>query len=148
MSERTEDADFLLLCRGFVALVLIVVLGVVAAESQLDRLTGRQDFGELLNVRREAIAGVYSLYLLGTGYQLKSLYSVAEVSNTDHSLSVKVAGSNFTVPTVFYVDLDGFFAEGWKDKLVVRVLSSRQVLGEYLAPYSTKLRNFVNSIGP
>jgi len=148
MIERKTTADFFVLCRGFIALVLIIVIGVYAAGNQLNRLTGRQDFSDLLNIRQEAPGGPYLVCALGTGYQFRSLYSVASVSNTDDSLSVKVAGRYFTMPTVIYTDLNKVLAGTWQDKLIARGLIVRQALEKYLAPYGVKFRNYFNFFGP
>jgi len=148
MLLRLGAEDALMLGRGLAALLVVIILGVVITENQLNNLTERQEFEQALNVRRDETAGVYAAYFLGTGFKLRALYPVAGLSNTDTSLTVTAGGKRLTIPTVLYADLGQaeYWLVLWRRQFVSEALKTRQALDSYLDLLRPLIRDMVNSI--
>jgi hypothetical protein len=142
------SGDALKLGRGLAALLVVIVVGVVVTENQLNNLTERQEFVQALNVRREESTGVYAAYLLGSSYKFRALYPVARLSNTDNSLAVTAGGKRLTIPTVLYADLGQteYWLALWRRQFVSEALKTRQALDRYLEQLRPLIRDIVDSI--
>lgn len=143
---RLAMADMFMLGRGFIALTVIVLLGVVTAENQLNDLTQRQNFVQVANIRRDEVAGVYSAYILGSGYQVKTIYPVAMISNTPHSITLESTGKRLTIPTVVFADLQktNYWLALWRQQFITEALETKQELERYLLLFRPLFRDIVN----
>lgn len=145
---RMAMVDVFILGRGFVALMVIVLLGVAAAENQLNDLTQRQDFVQVANIRRDEVDGVYSAYLLGSSYHVRTIYPVASISNTPHSFTLEVAGTRLTVPTVLCFDLQkaNYWLALWHQQFVTEAFKTKQELESYLLLFRPIFQDFIKQI--
>jgi len=148
MLLRLASSDALMMGRGLAALLVVILLGVVITENQLNNLTERQEFEQALNVRRDESAGVYAAYFLGNSYKLKALYPVARLSNTDNSLTVTAGKKQLTIPTVLYADLGQaeYWLALWRRQFVSEALKTRQALDKSFDQLRPLIRDMVDSI--
>lgn len=92
-----EEKDKALLLRGIAMLLIIIIGGVVAAESQINSLTRQHPFAESFNIRRDS-AGTYTIYLFGNEVSFAGMYGVAEIDE-QQNIVVFVASKRVLIPT-------------------------------------------------
>jgi hypothetical protein len=145
---RLAAADMFVLGRGFIALAMVVLLGVATAEYQMNDMTQRQSFVQVANIRRDEIAGVYSAYLLGSSYRLKAIYPVAGIRNTPQSVTLEAAGMRLTVPTVVSFDLQkmNYWLALWRRQFVSEAFETKRQLENYLLMLRPMLQEIINQI--
>lgn len=119
--------DVLMIGRGLLILVIVIALGLSAAEQQLNTLTQRQEFVRFLAMNRNN-EGVYTLEVLGTSYTVSAVYEVAEIRNQDNSISILTPFAAWIIPKYLYIDcrkelawlvlhieyLEQYIRQGWK----------------------------------
>lgn len=95
--------DVLMIGRGLLILVVVITLGLSAAEQQLSTLTQRQEFVRILAMNRND-EGVYTLEVLGTSCSISAVYEVAEISNQDNNVSILTPLATWIIPKYLYID--------------------------------------------
>ena len=97
------DRDSFIVFRSLLILVLVVILGVTVSERQLNSLTQRQETVSAFDIRCE-YPGIYSIYILGSSYNMSAVYSVGEIINNDKAIIIKTANQSISIPT--YIEID------------------------------------------
>jgi len=89
--------------RGLLILVVVIMLGVSVSEQQLNSLTERQESVRAFNISCE-YPGAYSIYILGSSYNMSAVYSVGEIINNDKAIIIKNEHHLIRIPT--YIEID------------------------------------------
>jgi hypothetical protein len=136
-------ADARVMSRGIVIFTVAVIVGVVAADNQVNCLTARNDFGQALNIRRET-DGFYRAYVFGQNWGLKTVYPVGAITSGDDALTVTVSGQRLTVPTAARFNLERtiYWLDVWRRQFVAAAWRTRQEL----AGYREQLQPFIHYI--
>jgi hypothetical protein len=98
-----EYRESILIFRGLVILVVVVILGVSVTEQQLNSLTQRQEGGSTFSIAYDQ-SGLYSMHILGSTYNMRAVYSMGEIVNSDKAIIVKTMNHSITIPT--YIEID------------------------------------------
>lgn len=136
-------ADRRILRRGLAILAVIVVAGVTVVETQMNRLTQRQEFSQTLGLRREA-DGYWRAYALGAGIGLRAVYPVGTIASSDNSLTIGLGGRTVTLPTVLSMNIDWplYWLEVWRRQFIAEAIKTKEELAalrEQLRPLLRKL---------
>jgi hypothetical protein len=147
MFVRLTRNDAVVVSRGLLALAIIIVLGVAAAESQLNTLTEQSEFVKAFNIRQEA-AGAYTAYMFGQQRSVSSAVTVGTIANAGSTLLIGVGGHNLAVPTATTLDLSDVVltAKHWLDlwygQFIAEAWRTKQELAEiaaFVTPYLKSL---------
>lgn len=139
MLVRMAPADVLVICRAFVVMIIIVVLGVMMAESQMDTLTRKQDFVQVLNIRDEGM-GNYEAYLFGYSRSFSAVYQMNGIDNGDQFIAVGPAANRIIIPTMLYIDASKSMCwlELWSNQFLQEAAKTARFFAHYamcLKPY-------------
>ncbi|HWQ61991.1 MAG TPA: hypothetical protein VN521_06745 [Negativicutes bacterium] len=147
MLSSLSSADTRQVGRGLLIFAVAIVIGVVAVDNQLSRLTARHDFGQVLNIRRDE-AGYYHAYAFGQSCEVKAAYPVGTVTGGDGALTVAVAGHKLIVPTAARFELGEvvYWLEVWRRQFVAAALRTKQELAVYGEELRPIIRNIVDGI--
>jgi hypothetical protein len=113
--------------RGLLILIAAITLGLSVAEQQLNTLTQRQEFVQILAMNRNN-ESVYTLEILGSSYRVSAVYEVAEIRNQDKSVSIYTPFATWIIPKYLYIDcheelawldlhlkyLEQYIRQGWE----------------------------------
>jgi len=102
-----ED-DLGVVVRGIAGLSLLVIGGVVLAETSLNDLTRQVDFVQFVNLQMSKM-GEYTFYFCGESFKLNALMEVGSITNTDRKLCVEIGAYTVTLNTMPVVDLRNVF---------------------------------------
>ena len=95
--------DAIVVLRGLLILIVVIMLGVSVSERQLNSLTQRQESVRAFNISCEH-PGAYSIYILGSSYNMSAIYSVGEMINNDKTIIIKNDHHLIAIPT--YIEID------------------------------------------
>ena len=125
--------DTLMVLRGLLILVVVIILGVSVSERQLNSLTQRQESVRAFTMNCDD-KGVYSIYILGSNYNIKAVYSVGEIINTDKLIIIKIAQQSIQIPTYIEIDCNKELKllELGANLLISKGLSFKKTLEVYL----------------
>lgn len=142
-----SSADMRQVGRGLLMLAVAIVIGVVAVDNQLSRLTARHDFGQVLNIRRDE-AGYYHAYVFGQSCEVKAAYPVGTVTGGAGALTVAVAGHKLTVPTAARFELGeaAYWLEVWRRQFVAAALRTKQELAVYGEELRPLVRGLIDAV--
>jgi hypothetical protein len=140
-------ADTRVIGRGIAILCVAIAVGVVAVDNQLNRLTARHEFGQVLNVRREA-SGYYRAYIFGQSWGVRAVYPVGSITSGGDALTLEVGGRRLTVPTAVRVELDRavFWLEVWRRQFVAAAVRTKQELGAYWDELRPLVRELMDAV--
>jgi len=120
--------------RGFLFLIVIIILGVSIAEGQLNTLTHRQEYAYVFTVNSDS-QGRYSIYLLGSSYNVNAIYSVGQFINNEEHIIIKTPYCSMSIPK--YVEFDCkkelVLLELWAKLLVEELEKCKQTLNQYIS---------------
>ncbi|MDD4601792.1 hypothetical protein SDC9_08981 [bioreactor metagenome] len=142
MFIRPTSAEMTLICRGVAAFLLVVVLGVSLAESQLNSMTKRNEFVQAINIKRD-ITGKYTAYLLGTEYSIRAVYDVARISANDRALAIEAAGHKFLIPKSINLSQFQALASIWRQQFLDEALTFKQTFAGYLKEIRQKINLYL-----
>ncbi len=147
MLQELSAADTRRVGRGLLVLAAAIVIGVVAVDNQLSRLTARHDFGRVLSVSRDQ-ACYYRAYLFGQGWEGKAAYRVGTVNSGDGSLTVTAAGHRLTVPTAARIELGEAlrWLEVWRQQFVAAALRTKRELAAYGEELRPLIRGLIDAV--
>lgn len=148
MLLRMAASDMRVLGRGVMALVLIIAVGVVTTERQLNDMTRQQDFVQALNIRRDEANGLYGVYFLGSSGQIRAIYPVAGIGNTASTLTLAANGRTIALPTVLYFDLRqaAYWLNVWQLQFMNEAHRTKQKLNNYLIEIKPFIRQITDSV--
>ena len=98
-----EYRDSILIFRGVVILVVVIILGVSVTQQQLNSLTQRQECVGAFTIPYDQ-SGNYSMYLFGSSYDVKAVYSVGKIVNGDKAVFIETMDYSMKIPTYIEVD--------------------------------------------
>lgn len=136
-------ADRRILQRGLAILAVIVIAGVTVVETQMNRLTLRQEFVQVASLRRDA-DGYWRAYAFGASAGVRAVYPLGTITSTDRTLTAGVNGRSVTMPTVLYMNIDRplYWLEVWRRQFVTEAFKTR----EELAVLLSELRPFLKKL--
>ncbi len=139
--------DARVISRGITILVLAIVVGVVAVDNQLNRLTERHEFGQALNVRREA-SGYYRAYVFGQSWGIRAVYPVGTIKSGGDAFTLEVGGRRLTVPTVVRMELDraAYWLEVWRRQFVAAAVRTKRELAGYWDELRPLVRELIDAV--
>jgi len=132
MFINLSKPDILMISRGLVVLVVVIMVGVAAAETQLNSLTHQHEFAQSFCVRRDR-QGVYSAYIFGNGGSVSAVYQIAEISNK-REIIVDAAGYRVIIPTRFTLDYKEVLTliKLWYKQFITEALNTKRTLERYM----------------
>ncbi len=96
--------------RGLILFTVMTVLGVMAAEQQINHLTGRQNFVQSFNLVHSQ-DGQYLAYLFGEPYHVEESYAVGALSNSDKAVYLTLGTKVFIIPFIYSFQVQPSFDE-------------------------------------
>lgn len=100
--------DWKMIRQGLALLSVMTVLGVMAAEQQINQLTEHQTLVESFNVVRDQ-DGTYLTYLLGNSYRVAGSYTVGAISNSDKAVYLGIGSKIYIVPYIYSFPAQEYF---------------------------------------
>lgn len=142
-----STADTRVISRGIAVLCVAIVVGVVAVDNQLNRLTARHEFGQVLNIRREA-SGYYRAYVFGQSWGVRAVYPVGSITTGGDVLALEVSGRRLTVPTAVRVELDRvvYWLEVWRRQFVAAAVRTKRELAGYWGELRPLVRELMDAV--
>lgn len=139
-----EYRDTIIIFRGLLILVVVIILGVSVSERQLNSLTQRQEGVRAFNINCDP-RGVYSIYILGSTYNMSAVYSVGEIINNEKAIIIKTTHHNIAIPTYIEIDCkkELILLDLWAKLLVDKGLTFKKTLELYLAGLPQKLNVYL-----
>lgn len=136
-----SDTDITKLSRGVFLLVLLIMVGVTAAETQLNRLTHRQEFAQAFAVKRDN-NGQYAAYLFGNSVKARAVYPVAQVTD---DRQIIVAGGKLVMPTRVRIDTQAILAKlaAWYQRTIHQAIEVKRLLQQYVAAFCGELVQYL-----
>jgi len=133
--------------RGILAFVLFVILGLAAADKQINLLTGRADCVQIFNIRRDE-AGFYHGYFFGRSAAVRAVFPAGAISSTDRTLTVAAGGRRLTVPTVVYLRFDEavYWLETWRRQFIAEAYKAKRDLAAYGEQIKPLLRALADAV--
>jgi hypothetical protein len=140
-------ADRRNLRRGLALLAVIVVAGVIIVETQLNRLTQRQEFAQALGLRREA-DGCWRAYALGASAGMQAVYPVGIIASTDRSLTIGLTGRSVTLPTLLSMNIDRplYWLEVWRRQFVTEAFKTKEELEALIGQLRPLIRKMAEDV--
>ena len=117
MKIMEQDDSTKMIGQGIILLLVIIIVGVMAAETQLNHLTKRAEFAQFMNVRHTT--DHYCFYVFGNRYQVGAIQYIGEISNTDSQLIYQSGTKKLIIPTKLAISLDEIFAAAIRGKQVL-----------------------------
>lgn len=147
MLMKLALTDKIRLGMGFLALLLFVISGVVAAEAQLNDLTHSQDFVKVLNVKRDN-GRTYAAYFFGNGYNVKAAYDIGTISNTEQAVAFDIAGYRATLPLKASTEIAKieFWLQTWRNQFVTEAVKTKLVFEGYLGQLRPLIKEIFDSV--
>lgn len=133
MLIRPASSEIAILCRGIIALMLVVLLGVSLAENQLNTLTQRQECVQFINIHRDK-TGIYSFYLFGMEYSVRGVYNIARVTNNDRKIKIEANGYKLDLPTYLNINYSQIQSvlNMWHRQFVEEAIKFKHSLQDYV----------------
>lgn len=144
MFNNIEYTDLAKIGQGILALVFVVVLGVIAAETQLNHLTHQHEFAQSFYLMRDN-TGQYSTYVFGNSLNFKAVYPVAKIID-NKELLIMIAGHHFILPVQIDFDSQKIVSvlKMWYKQFISEALFTKQNIHRYLAEFSHDLTRYMN----
>lgn len=98
------EADFGVVARGVLGLFVLVVSGVLLAETAVNDLTRHADFIQFINMQISRM-GEYTFYFCGDNYKFNAVIEAAKLSKVGSKLVVETGGSSITIDTMPALDI-------------------------------------------
>lgn len=143
---RSNCQDRKIIYKGIVVFLLIVIVGIVVAETQLNDLTKRADYVQCFNVRRNVDS--YAFFLFGTSHQIRAIKNIGNFVNTEDEIRYQIDGEQVIIPTRITVDIHDVLlqATNIRQHILMEIKQQKkglilylQQLGNYLQEVTTKI---------
>ncbi|GBG56386.1 hypothetical protein SPFL3102_00184 [Sporomusaceae bacterium FL31] len=143
MFNNMEHTDLAKIGQGILALVFVVVLGVIVAETQLNNLTHQHEFAQAFYLMRDN-TGQYSTYVFGNSLNIKAVYPVAKIDNKE--ILIMIAGQHFILPLQIDFDSQKILSvlKTWYKQFISEALFTKQNIHRYLTEFSRDLTRYMN----
>lgn len=143
MFTSIEQDDFTKIMKGLLVLTLIIVFGVVAAETQLNKLTHQHEFAQSFYLMRDH-TGRYSSYLFGNGMSIRAVYPVAKIVNNKEFV-LFIADKEVSLTTQLDVNAKEIQAilELWTRQFIHEAIHTKQILHKYIADFCRDLAEYM-----
>ncbi len=131
MFVRLTAVEMMPILKGMVALMLFIVIGVAAAEYQLNSLTLQSTYVRSFNIKRDQ--GIYSAHILGTSASFSAVYPIASLQHSGRHIILKNNSCNFTIPTMILIDVQQaeYWPSRWRKKFVDEAYKTKENLLTY-----------------
>ncbi len=135
-----EYREIRLLLRGLFILLSVIVIGVSVSERQLHSLTQQENPDHAFSIIRNQ-SEVYTVYILGIGYTMRTIYPVGEIIHTDKNVMIKTPEHDITIPTYIEIDCtkELVFLEEEAKLLVTEAFKYKQKLELYIHDLGQKI---------
>jgi len=142
--NNMEHTDLAKIGQGILALVFVVVLGVIVAETQLNNLTHQHEFAQAFYLMRDN-TGQYSTYVFGNSLNIKAVYPVAKIIDNKEIL-IMIAGQHFILPLQIDFDSQKILSvlKTWYKQFISEALFTKQNIHRYLTEFSRDLTRYMN----
>lgn len=140
MFIRLDPVDSSRIGRGFLIVLLVIIMGVSVAENQINSLTQNQEIGKAFNITNNK--GIYSGYLLGYDYSTSFLWAIGKIYNNEQELVIEVKNFTFTIPLRMQfalADAAAMATEG-RRKFVQESIDTKQSFEKCLKLMEEKIR--------
>lgn len=147
MLIRPAPSEMLHILWGLLVLLFIIIAGVVAAESQLNTLTQRQDCVQVLNMKRD-LNGGYSAYFFGQIYHVQAVFPVAEIFNQDHDIIIQAGNYRIVIPATLEPDAGQARQRFsmWFKPIAGEAFRCKYILQRYLADASARMSDYIRQL--
>jgi len=132
MLVRMPSDEIIILSKGIVAMLLFIMIGVAAAEHQLNDLTLQSSYVRSFNVQRDH--GGYSAHILGNGMRINALYPVGTIHNSTNGITLQAGGYRATIPTILHFNIERpiYWLTRWYGQFTDEALRTKENLISYL----------------
>lgn len=130
--NRMPAEEVVILSRGIIAMLVFIMLGVAAAEHQLNDMTMQSPYVRSFNIRRDN--GGYAAHVLGNGIRISGQIPVAAIRNSSKDITLQVSGSRVTIPTVLYFNIERplYWLNVWYGQFTEKAFQTKENLSGYL----------------
>jgi len=130
--NRMPAEEVMVLSRGIIAMLVFIIVGVAAAEHQLNDLTMQSPYVRSFNVRRDN--GGYTAHVLGKGISISGQIPVGAVRNSSKDITIQVGGGRVTIPTVLYFNIERpiYWLNLWYGQFTDKAFRTKENLIGYL----------------
>ena len=140
-----EYRDRMLVLRGMAILVLVIILGIGVTQEQLNSLTQRPECIASVAIPYDQ-SGIYSLTLLGAGYQMRAVYPIGQIITSERTILIKAMNGAIQVPT--YIEFDCKkelrMLELWARLLVKEAFVCKAMIGVYVTLIHERINVYVS----
>ena len=142
-----SKAEMKPLLQGIALCFTLVIIGVAAAEYQLNSLTLRSSHNQSFNVTKQQ--GIYTIYVLGKSERFSGLYAQADFKQSAEKIELKHNLFSVTIPTKIQYNFEPIrhWPETWRKQFVAEAYKTKHsFLGYYheLEPSLTAARLWIN----
>lgn len=140
-----EYGDRMLIIRGVVILVVVILLGILVTQHQLNTLTQRQECIVAVDIPHDQ-NGIYSFYLFGANYDVQGVYPIGQIINKDQSIVLKGMGYMIEVPTYIEINCkkELKLLDLWAKLLVKEAFQYKQAVGVYMLIIHERINVYVS----
>ena len=140
-----EYGDRMLVIRGVVILVVVILLGVLVTQHQLNTLTQREECIVAVDIPRDQ-QGIYSFYLFGATYDVQGVYPVGQIINKEQSIVLKSMGYMIEVPTYIEINCKKELErlDLWAKLLVKKIFQFKRVAGVYMLMMHERINVYIS----
>ena len=134
------------LFKGVSLLIVVIIIGVAAAEYQLNNLTLQSSYNRAFNIQR--YEGSYLVHILGKEGRFSARYPIAGLVYSNHTIILKNGDGQVAIPTNITVDLRPalYWAEKWKEQFLVEAFRTKESFFHYyreIEPYLVRGREWL-----
>ncbi len=140
MFVRITAVEIMPILKGMVALMLFIVIGVAAAEYQLNSLTLQSTHIRSFNIKRDQ--GIYSAHILGTSASFSAIYPIASLQHSERQIILKNNSCNLTIPTMILIDVQQseYWLSRWRKQFVDEAYKTKENFLTYVSEVVTWLK--------
>ncbi len=144
MLVRLTAVEMMPILKGIVVLMLFIVIGVAAAEYQLNSLTLQSTHVRSFNIKREQ--GIYSVHILGKSASVSAVYPIASLQHSGRQIILKNNSCNFTIPTMILIDVQQaeYWLNRWRRQFVDEAYKTKENFLTYFREIVGWLKIFNN----
>lgn len=101
--------EMAIVCRSLFIMMVSVIIGLIAAETQINSLTRQRESVEVLNIKRQFSQEQYALCIVGNYYNFGGLFFLGKIESYPSTIVWKKDGKQVAIPTYIGVDCEKEF---------------------------------------
>ena len=131
MFVSLSKAEMKPLLQGIALCFTLIIIGVAAAEYQLNSLTLRHSHNQSFNLTNQH--GMYTIYVLWKSERFSALYSLASFEQSDGEIVLKHSQFSMTIPTMIQYNFEPIrhWPETWRKQFVAEAYKTKQSFLDY-----------------